>query len=147
MKKVSILAVSLLTLSFLFFGCEDPSKPKTREQRIAEMVENIKNNPEWLGSLKKEAEEKKTNLDSVIIGNARFMIEKEDGKLAAQNGAPATPKKPRAERVAEVEKEIRSNPEWLATIKEKAEKGKVSLDSAIRDNAVFKVDEEDGKHK
>ncbi len=58
----------------------------------------------------------------------------------------ATPKT-YEERVMEVESKIRNTPDWLESIQKKAKDQNIVLDSMIHKDAVWMIDEEDGKHK
>ena len=127
----TLLVAFLLLVSFT--SCE--SGPKTREEKIQEMVENINNTPEWIGGLKNEAEAKKRPLDSLVLEAATFMVDKQDGGTLSHD-----------ERIDKVKKNIMATPDWLAGLKKSAETQKRPLDSVIVEAANWMLDEEDGKH-
>lgn len=73
---------------------------------------------------------------------------------ACNNNEPAKAAEPAAEapktyeeRVQEIESKIRNTPDWLALVDKKAKERNMSLDSMIHMDAVWTVDEADGKHK
>jgi hypothetical protein len=73
---------------------------------------------------------------------------------ACNNNEPAKAAEPVAEapktyeeRVQEIETKIRNTPDWLALVDKKAKERNISLDSMIHADAIWTVDEADGKHK
>jgi hypothetical protein len=90
MKKSIFLSVFTLALGFATLtGCgTDPNKPKTREERIAETQEAIRNSPDWLNAVKAKAEMNKIPLDSMILKDAVWMVDDQDG-LHKEPAAPA----------------------------------------------------------
>jgi hypothetical protein len=90
MKKSIFFSVFTLAFGFATLtGCgDDPNKPKTREERIAEIQENIRNTPDWLNSVKAKAEANKEQLDSMILKDAMWMVDDQDG-LHKEPAAPA----------------------------------------------------------
>jgi hypothetical protein len=93
MKKSIFLTVAALVMGFTAFtGCtsNNADAPKTREERIAATQEAIKNSPEWLETVKKKAEERHLPLDSMILRDAIWMADEEDGKHK-EVPAPAAP--------------------------------------------------------
>jgi seryl-tRNA synthetase len=53
---------------------------KTYDERVKEMIDGIKANKEWLAAIQKKADEKKISLDSMLLLDARWMIDEQDGK-------------------------------------------------------------------
>jgi hypothetical protein len=94
MKKSIFLTVFTLSLGLLSIaGCgEDPNKPKTREERIAEFEQKMRDTPEWLSDIKKKAEDRKVPLDTMIHLDAVFMVGAEDGIKPEAVPAAATDK-------------------------------------------------------
>lgn len=91
MKKSIFLSAAALVMGFTALtGCgEDPNRPKTREERIAATQEGIRNSPEWLDAIKKKAEDRKVPLDTMILRDAIWMADEEDGKHKEAAPAPA----------------------------------------------------------
>jgi PBP1b-binding outer membrane lipoprotein LpoB len=138
MKKITFpfaLTLSFFFATFMLLGCSDPNAPKSREERIQSMIENINNTPEWIGGLKHDAEIKRKPLDSLVLEAATFMIDKEDAKSV-----------PREARIEKVKKNMHETPEWLALLTKKAADAKMPLDSMMQHEASWMIDEEDGKH-
>ena len=85
MNKFKIL--SLLFITVLFFGTQscnsagDAAKPKTREEKISEIMEEMKKNPEWMQALQQKSIDWGKPLDSVMYTDAVWMIDQE-GKPA-----------------------------------------------------------------
>jgi hypothetical protein len=83
-KMIKIFPVKTL-YSILFsamiifiFSCksETPTE-KTREEQIAEMIEGMKKNPEWMQALQQKAIDWKKPLDSVMYIDAVWMIDQQ----------------------------------------------------------------------
>lgn len=126
--------VLFILLICIFFSCNDPYAPITKEERIEGMIKNIRNTPEWITQLNKEAKEKGVALDSLVKKAAVFMIEQEDNR-----------KKSRFQRIEEIKQEIQKTPEWIGSLRKEAEEKKLPLDSLINAAAGFMVDQQDGK--
>jgi hypothetical protein len=92
MKKSFFLAAFTLCIgSFITFtGCSDPNAPKTTQERISEIEDQIRNSPEWLNQVKKKAEDNKVPLDTMIRKDATWMVDDQDGKHVPE-AAPAAP--------------------------------------------------------
>jgi len=118
----------------VFLNCNDPYAPITKEERIGDMMKNIRNTPEWIAQLKKEANEKGVSLDSLVKKAAIFMIEQEDNR-----------KKSRFQRIEEIKQEIQKTPEWIGSLRKESEEKEVPLDSLINAAAVFMIEQQDGK--
>ncbi len=69
----------LLLLSLSFVACNNPEKPKTRDERIQEIVEKINNSPEWKSEVSKKAGERNLPLDTAIYYDAVWTVEDLDG--------------------------------------------------------------------
>lgn len=137
MKKSVFFFLTALTLGFsttLLTGCSDPSAPKSREELIKDMVQHINDTPDWIGGLKKEAEEKKVSLDTLVMKAAVYMIDKD--ALAAL---------PRTAKLEKIKKNILGTPEWIGKLKKDAEVKKISIDSLVAETANYMLDVEEGK--
>ncbi|MBI2731239.1 MAG: hypothetical protein HYX40_10880 [Sphingobacteriales bacterium] len=154
---MKLFVASLLSGLLLVSSCNDSpvasNKVRTFEERFKELEEGIRKNPDWLASIEKKAKEKNIPVDSMIKLDVTWMIDEQDGKHKQQ--APATTadsatganKKSYEERVREAEDAIRKNPDWLNSITLKAKDRKISVDSMIKIDAAWTIDEQDGKHK
>ena len=149
------LAVALL---FLFASCNNApvteAKVKTYEERFKELEAGIRNNPDWLASIDKKAKEKNIPVDSMIKLDITWMIDEQDGKHKPENqsataadSSSTAGKKTYEERVKEFEDGIRKNPDWMNSTTQKAKARKIPVDSMIKLDAAWMVDEQDGKHK
>jgi sialic acid synthase SpsE len=58
----------------------DSVATKSYEERVKEMIEKIRNNKEWMATIKKKAEERKISLDSMLVLDARWSVDDQDGK-------------------------------------------------------------------
>ena len=137
MKKSVFFFLITLTLGFsttLLTGCSDPNAPKSREDLIKDMVQHINDTPDWIGGLKKEAEEKKVSLDTLVIRAATYMIDKD-----------AVAVLPRAAKLEKIKKNILETPEWIGKLKKDAETKKVSVDSLVVETANYMLNVEEGK--
>lgn len=140
MKKTTFLlryTALFLTVCvlILFSSCKDPNAPKTREEKIEEVVEKIKADPAWLSQINAQAEEQDQPLDSLILKNAIYVVEMEENR-----------NKSRDERIKDVVAKIYATPEWIANIRKDAEARNQPLDSMVNNAAIWMIDEEDGKH-
>ena len=102
-----------------------------RERRIKEYTTKILNTPEWLADLTKKAKASDVPLDSLIKKNAVYMVETE---IVNKMG--------REEKVKEYTAKILNTPEWLEGLTKKAKASGVSLDSLIKQNAIYMAETE-----
>ena len=58
--------------------CEDGRA--IREQKIAKMVDNIRNTPDWLKKVQKQAKEEGISLEEALRNNAVYQILQEEKK-------------------------------------------------------------------
>lgn len=155
MKK-QFLTVLFLMSSVAFFSCSDVQDEtdevkieKTYEERVNEIREGIRKNPEWLANVEKKAKEKNIPLDSMILLDARWLVDDQDGKHLDPSvlKTPTVDTSNLQQRIADMESKIRSNTKWMSEITRKAAERKISVDSMLRIDALWMIDEEDGKHK
>ena len=127
--------------SILLFSCDDAAmgdvKVKSYEERYKEIEASIRNNPEWLATEEKKAKEKNITLDSLLKTDVPWVIDDQDGKH----------NKPYAQRMKEMEGSIRNNPAMLNAVTQKAKERNIPLDSMIKLDAAWMIDDQDGKHK
>lgn len=156
MKTISslFLAGILIFISSCNNAPEAENKVKTYEERFKELETGIRNNPDWLASIDKKAKEKNIPLDSMIKLDISWMIDEQDGKhkpgtetAATTDSSSAAGKKSYEERIKEIEESIRKNADWMNSITQKAKDRKIPVDSMIKLDAAWMVDEQDGKHK
>jgi uncharacterized protein (DUF427 family) len=132
MKNLLFLSV-LALIGFASCGGE-----KTPEEKIAELEDGIRNNPEMLAAIKAKAEAAKMPLDQQIHNDAVWLYEEANklphlGEAAALSGKIPS----KEEIIAMKEKEIRENAGMMADVKQKAEAFKVPLDTQIRHDAIW----------
>lgn len=71
----NIISVSIISLSLFFVACG----PKTRDERIQEIVEKINNTPQWKSEVTKKAVERNLPIDSAIYQDAAWTVDDLDG--------------------------------------------------------------------
>ncbi len=126
---VMVVATSVHAYDYMFGFCE--TVPKAREMEIQNIIQRIKSTPEWLESVKLQAEEKGISLDEMLRINAIYALEM-DKKNKYQ--------------LQDIIHLIQNTPEWLESVKLQAEKNGVSLDEMLRLNANYAL-EMDKKNK
>ncbi len=138
MKKLTFSFLFPICLGFAilstFTSCGEDG-PKSREEKIKDMIEQINNSPEWIGGLKKDAEAQKQSVDSLVLKAAIYMIDKEEDKQLS-----------REERIEKVRKSIVGTPEWLGNLTKEAATKKIPVDTMVLQAATFMIDKEDGKY-
>ncbi len=156
MKK-QFWAVLLLMVSVSFFSCSDVQDDetdevkieKTYEERVNEIREAIRKNPEWLANIEKKAKEQNISVDSMMLLDARWLVDDQDGKHLD----PSVLNKVTADttnvqqRIRDMESKIRKDAKWMDEVNRKAKERNITVDSMIKADAIWMVDEEDGKHK
>jgi Na+/phosphate symporter len=85
----------------------------------------------------------------MILLDARWLVDDQDGKHLDPSvlKTPAVDTSNLQQRIADMESKIRSNTKWMSEITRKATERKISVDSMLRADAIWMIDEEDGKHK
>lgn len=115
---------------------------KTYEERVQEIVGQIKGNPQWLADVEKKAKEKNISLDSMILVDARWLVDEQDGKHSAAATQPAD-NQAFEEKVSQMEQKIRNDKVWLESISQKAKERNITVDSMIKMDARFIVTEQE----
>ena len=159
MKKFFLLLVLGTSLMFGLGSCKSGTEEgtdeikieKSYEERVAEIQNQIRTTPQWLAEVEKKAKEKNILLDSVILEDARWLVDEQDGKHQQNNAvaaaAAAEAQRNYDERLKAMEDRIRQDQKWMEQITAKAAERKISIDSMVRSDARWMLDEEDGKHK
>jgi uncharacterized protein (DUF427 family) len=130
----NLLFLSALTI----IGFTSCSGEKTPEEKIAEVEDNIRNNPEMLASAKTKAEAAKIPLDQQIHNDAVWLYEGANNLPHLGEAATLSGKIPSKEEIIVMkEKEIRENPGMMESVKQKAEQFKVPLDTQIHRDAIW----------
>jgi hypothetical protein len=109
-------------------------REKTFEERIKEAEVKIKNSPEWVAQLEQKAKANNMSLDSQIFYDAKWIVEDEIKRAASEAEFQ--------KKLAEAEKSIRENKEWLATVEKKAKEQNIPLDTMIKRDAEYTVREQ-----
>lgn len=146
------LALAAAFLLLLPFACKDVQDDegtevkieKTFEERVAEVEAQIRSTPEWLRSVAQKAAEKNIPVDSMIRMDAAWLVQ--EGSGASE---PATPVETDAmeAKIQEMELKIRNDKVWLQAIEQKARERNISVDSMIRIDARFVVQEQMNQNK
>lgn len=109
---------------------------------LAEAKRQILNNDEWMSRLRQRADSRNLDLQQVIDDEASYMLYGSPGHYLDQFNEATVPAK-RSSRVAKVYAEVHNpereryraglskNPDWLASIKEKAIKQQITVDEAL----------------
>ncbi|MBI1780006.1 MAG: hypothetical protein HYR66_01335 [Sphingobacteriales bacterium] len=58
----------------------DSAGKKSFDDRVKEIIENMKHNSDWLIALQKKAADRKIPLDSMMLIDARWTVDDQDGK-------------------------------------------------------------------
>ena len=152
MKKKLMFSVLPLML-VVFTGCKDVKDEaeaeikieKTYEERVKEIENSIRNSTEWMASVEKKAKEKNIPLDSMIVLDARWLVDEQDGKhkdLGTTAVASAGTDANFEQLVKDMEEKIRNDKVWLESIEKKAKERNVTVDSMIKVDARFIVTEQ-----
>ena len=83
MNKISLTFLLIMFLIFVFaISCKSETAPseKTKEEKIAEIIEGMKKNPEWMQALQQKSIDWGKPLDSVMYIDAVWMIEQKKKK-------------------------------------------------------------------
>ncbi len=160
MKRQFLYLLVIGTALLNFTACDDVQDKeedevkieKSYEDRVKEAREAITKSPQWMADEEKKAKERGISVDSMIMLDARWMVDEQDGKHKDGAGtttgaATDTSKGSYEQRVKNAENTIRNTPTWLAEEQKKAKERNISVDSMILLDARWVVDEEDGKHK
>ncbi|MBE6335090.1 MAG: hypothetical protein E7066_00195 [Lentimicrobiaceae bacterium] len=139
----------------LVYLCYDDEE---RNSKIEELINNMRNNPDWKKSLEEKAKKQNQSLEEVMLNDATYMVYQQPEtcfddlkgyKLpTARNESLLTISDPHSfeYQVNEIINEIRSNTEWLNSIKEKAEKRGVTLETQLRNDAIWMLEQRSDKN-
>lgn len=58
----------------------DTTNKKPYEERLKEIIASIKSNAEWMATITKKAKDQKISVDSMMVLDAKWMIDEQDGK-------------------------------------------------------------------
>ncbi|HBX53462.1 MAG: hypothetical protein A2275_01940 [Bacteroidetes bacterium RIFOXYA12_FULL_35_11] len=108
-----------------------PSSYLPSEEQINKKIECIKNNSDWYQFILKKAADNKVHPDTMIKGDAIWELKKDYiifPEIAFQADLERT------------KKMIREYPNWIMTIKEKAEKKGISFEKQLDDDARYLIE-------
>lgn len=74
----NIIFFFVVSLSLFLVACG----PKTRDERIADIIVRINNDPKWKDDIAKKAADWGQPLDSVIYRDAVWVVDQEDAKAS-----------------------------------------------------------------
>lgn len=123
---------NLSRLGFGFFqtalnALHIPISPTQTE--LKDIINVIKDNNLWMEDVKKKAKEKNITVDSMLVLDANWYFQR---KGPVNFGLT----------IDQIIESVYNNPTWLNSVKEKAEKNKISLDSMVKlDAAWFMIHE------
>lgn len=123
---------NLSKLGFGFFqtalnALHNKIEPTAKE--LTEIINVIKKSGQWMKDIERKANENKISIDSMLVLDAHWYFQ---NKGPINNGIT----------IEEVIESVYNNPTWLNSIKEKAEKNKISVDSMVKlDAAWFMINE------
>lgn len=132
----------------LVYLCYDDEE---RNNKIEELINEMKNNEEWSKSIEKKAKKQNKSIEDVMRDDATYMVYQQPEtcfddlkgyKLpTSRNESLLNLSDPDSfeYKVEEVINEISLNEEWLNSIKEKAEKNGIDLKTQIRNDAIWMV--------
>jgi len=125
-RKLSVDSMITLDAMWVTDNAEWDAKQE-RMKKIASLRKTIMSTPDWMDQIRKKAQERHLTIDSMITLDAIW---------AADN-----PKEKQTQdymgKVANMRNTIKSNPEWMAQIRKKAEKRHLSIDSMISLDAIW----------
>jgi len=102
--------------------------------QIREFEQQIKSDPEWLSQVRDKAKFYHMDLQSMIDTDAEYMA-----------SSKADEENPLEEKIKVYEELIRKDPNWLESVRKKAEEQGKSLNQAIRDDAIYMAEQEEEK--
>ena len=144
LRLYMFFAVLLFTIPFSCADVQDDEGTevkieKTFAERVAEVEAQIRNTPEWLRAVEQKAADKNIPPDSMIRMDAEWLVREQSG--GAKASLPANEAE-LAAKIQEMEMKIRNDKAWLKSIEQKARERNISVDSMIRIDARFVVEEQ-----
>ncbi len=112
----------------------DYPKIHSKYHLIKNFAQQIESDPEWLNQVKEKASYYYMDLRMMVNVDAEYMA-----------GQKLQQKNPSEEKIKVYEDLIRKDPDWLESVRKKAEDHGKSLDRAIRDDAIYMVEQEEKK--
>lgn len=101
---------------------------------IKDFKQQIESDTNWLNQVKEKAAYYNMDLREMVNVDAEYMA-----------GQKLEQKAPSEEKIKVFEDLIRKDPDWLESVRKKAEEQGKSLEQAIRDDAIYMVEQEKGK--
>jgi len=115
------------------------------DKEILELVERIKKNPKWYNNIVKKAVDFALPLDSMLYIDAQYTLRVSNQNKKYKKVKAANPKiKAEIEKVKAI---IKAKPKWYASVKEKAAKRKITVDSMLFLDARYYVIKQEEKKK
>ena len=102
------------------------------EKRITKQIETIRSTPAWFESIKTKAKQKGMDEERALREDAAFVLH-----ISLPEAT-----KTKEQKIAETIEQIKQNQDWLKAIQEKAEKQRISIDSALYNDALWTVEQE-----
>lgn len=102
----------------------------TKEERLRQLQNEIKSNPDWMKQIQEKAKKNNITEEQQVKDDAAYMygVETEEKNKIAQS---------RDKAIADMKTRIRNTPEWLEQIKEKAKNNGISIDEQVNRDAEY----------
>lgn len=122
-----------------------------RNNKIEELINNMKSDEDWFKSLNQKAKEQNISVEEVMLNNAEYLVYQQpesvfddlkgykmptDRNESLLDFADPNSLEYKIERIIN---DINANPEWLNDIKKKAEQRGVSLETQMRNDAIWMI--------
>lgn len=131
MKFLVIIQVVVFS-SLLLLSCSLDTEVELNEAE--KIIEDIKSNPKWLKDVKQQANERNISIDSMLIRAANYKIRIREER------------KELTEYRANIISQIKSNPRWVESIKDEAQKRKISFDSMLVRSVNYRIRQDKEKN-
>jgi hypothetical protein len=106
----------------------DYPKIHAKYHLIKNFEQQIQSDPEWLAKVKDKAAYYHADLHSMIGADAEYMAKQKPGEID-----------PLEDKIRVYEDLIRNDPDWLESVRKKAQEQNKPLDQAIREDAIYMV--------
>ncbi len=116
------------------------------EEQVNDVLDNIKNamreTPEWFKNLKNKAEKKGVSIEDVMDNDAQYLLyQNPENYFPELNQDIPESRNIKIEShtnpIEKIKEKMRNNPDWMESIREKAEQRGISLDSMMTNDAIW----------
>ena len=132
----------------LVYLCYDAEE---RDNKVEEIINSMRNDANWYASLSEKAKKQKISVEEAMKNDATYMVYQQPEtcfddlkgyKLpTSRNESLLDVNRPLTfdEQVNKVMREIKANPEWDNSIREKAERNGKTYETQLRNDAIWMV--------